>query len=53
MALQLIFGMTISPVAKCLLFASKMIIKVLEQGHVSKFSMPSSEMLKENREMIQ
>ena len=52
MALQLIFGMTMTPVGKYIQFARRILVCVLKSNNMAKISMPSNEKLEEYNEMI-
>jgi len=52
MVLQLIFGITMSPLAKYLQFARRIIIKILKKDELAKISLPSFEKLQEYRDTI-
>lgn len=53
MALQLIFGMSMTPTAKYLQFARRIIVKVLLDDPCARIEMPSHEKLEEYRSAIQ
>jgi hypothetical protein len=52
MVLQLIFGMTMSPVLEYLQFARKIVIKVVRKKELAKISMLSCGKLEEYRDVI-
>lgn len=52
MALQLIFGMTMTPVGKYIQFARRILVRVLTSDEMAKISMPTNEKLEEYRSMI-
>jgi hypothetical protein len=45
MVLQLIFGMTMSPLSKYLQFARRIIIKILKKDPLAKISLPDHDKL--------
>jgi hypothetical protein len=52
MSLQLIFGMTMTPVAKYLQFARRILVVVLIDNEMAKIAMPTHAKLEEYRRMI-
>ena len=54
MALQLMFGMTMTPVGKCIQFARRILVRVLKTDDMAKISMPTvgMEKLEQYRGMI-
>jgi hypothetical protein len=52
MVLQLIFGMTMSPVAKYLQFACRILVKILKANDLAKIQIPPPEKLDEYRAVI-
>ena len=52
MVLQLLFGMTMSPVSKYQQFARRILVKILKAYTLAKIEMPSPDKLKEYRAMI-
>ena len=52
MALQLIFGMTMTPVGKYIQFARRILVRVLKTNDMAKITMPTVEKLEEYRTMI-
>lgn len=52
MALQLIFGMTMTPVGKYIQFARRILVRVLKTNDIAKITMPTVEKLEEYRTMI-
>lgn len=52
MTLQLIFGMTMTPVAKYIQFARRILVSVLIDNDMAKITMPSHAKLEEYRRMI-
>jgi hypothetical protein len=52
MVLQLIFGMTMSPVAKYLQFARRILVKILKANDLAKIQIPPPEKLEEYRAVI-
>ena len=53
MVLQLIFGLTMLPVAKYLQFARRFLVKTLKGNHQAKIWLPTAEKLEEYRGMVQ
>ena len=49
MVLQLIFGLTMTPVSKYLQFARRILVKILKANELAKISLPSHEKLEEYR----
>ena len=52
MVLQLIFGMTMSPVAKYLQFARRILVKILKANDLAKIQIPPPEKLEEYQAVI-
>ena len=52
MVLQLLFGMTMSPVAKYLQFARRILVKILKSNNLAKIKLPLHEKLEEYRAII-
>jgi hypothetical protein len=52
MVLQLLFGMTMSPVGKYLQFARRILVKILKNDDLAKIKVPSVQRLEEYRAMI-
>ena len=53
MVLQLVFGMTMTPIAKYLQFARRILVKALKGYHLAQIRLPSAEKLEEYRGIIQ
>jgi hypothetical protein len=52
MVLQLLFGMTMSPVSKYLQFARRILVKILKANPLARIKLPSVDKLEEYRTMI-
>jgi len=53
MVLQLIFGLTMTPVSKYLQFARRILVKILKANELAKICLPTHKILEEYRGMIQ
>ena len=53
MVLQLIFGLTMTPVSKYLQFVRRILVKILKANELAKICLPTHEKLEEYRGMIQ
>ena len=52
MVLQLIFGMTMTPLSKYLQFARRIVVNILKKDHLARIALPTNDKLEEYRQVI-
>jgi hypothetical protein len=52
MVLQLIFGMTMTPLSKYLQFARRIVVKILKKDNLARIALPTNDKLEEYRQVI-